>query len=193
MRKSAVIFLLLPLATVAAESNALPPLAPPYGEIQPTFWQQHHAGVIVAALAFLVLVISVLTWLLRTAKPKTSPPEVIARSGLMQLQSQPEDGRVLSAISQILRHYASVRFDLSAGELTTAEFCESIGKNNELGAELAGAIASFLRECDVKKFSLSHASPPIDAAERALRLIDLAEARRASLKPTTSPQHATVK
>jgi hypothetical protein len=44
---------------------------------------------------------------------------------------------------------------------------------------LAEAIASFLRECDRRKFSLIHLNTPLKAVDRALELVGLAEQRRA--------------
>lgn len=175
------------------EDNALPKLAPPYGEIPPTFWQQHHTCLIVAGLVFLTLVVFILKWVLHPAKPVILPPVVIARQALAQLQNQPEERQVLSAVSQILRRYAAETFNLPNGELTTTELCDSIAGNERLGAELTGVFASFLRECDVRKFSPAQVSPPLDAVGRALRLVDLAETRRLSLKQASGPNPTTSK
>jgi hypothetical protein len=177
---------LLPSAVVAAEANALPKLAPPYGEIPPTFWQQHHTAVILAGAVFLALATLAFYFILRPAKPANIPPGAAARQALAKWQNQPEDGLALSAISQILRHYTAGAFGVANGELTTAEFCAAINDSERLGSDLSSALASFLHECDVKKFSPAFASAPIHAVERALRLVDLAEARRISAQQASA-------
>ena len=50
--------------------------------------------------------------------------------------SRPEDGALLSQVSQILRHYVVAAFDLPPGELTTAEFCRAIAGHARIGPEL---------------------------------------------------------
>lgn len=168
-----------------------PSLVPPYGEIPPTFWQQHHTAVIVGGVVWLALIGLILKLLLRPAQRIIQPPDAVARQALASLRNQPEDGRVLSAVSRVLRRYIAEAFALSDGELTTAEFCAMTTKNERLGADLSGALASFLHECDVKKFSAAGAAVPLNAVERAGRLVDLAETRRAAWPPSTAPEHAT--
>lgn len=193
MNKLVVSYLLLPFAVIAAETSDLPQLIPPYGEIPPTFWQQHHTAVIVAGVVFLASVILILNFALRPAKPIIIPPDAAARLALAKLQNLPEDGQTLSATTQILRHYTARTFGIVNGELTTAEFCAAINRNEQLGNDLASALAGFLHECDVKKFSPAFASSPVNAVERALRLIDLAEARRLSVQNTSTPNRNTCK
>lgn len=171
--------------------DALPSLVPPYGEIPPTFWQQHHTALIVGGVVLLALIVLILKLLLRPARRAIQPPEAVAREALASLQNQPEDGRILSAVSRILHCYITEAFALPDGELTTAEFCAMMSKNEQLGSDLAGALASFLHECDVKKFSAAGAAVPLKAVERASRLVDLAEARRAAWSSSPTPAHTT--
>ncbi|HEY2328568.1 MAG TPA: hypothetical protein VGI63_02005 [Verrucomicrobiae bacterium] len=175
--------MLLPSAVIAADTNALPALIPAYGELPPTFWEQHQAAIIIASSALVAFAFLFLKMLLRPANVVILPPETVARQALAKLQSQPEDGKLLSAAAQILRRYIYAAFNLPSNELTTAEFCAAISTHETIGTELAGAIASFLRECDVRKFSPPHLAAPLDAANRALALISLAETRRTRPRP----------
>jgi hypothetical protein len=175
--------LILPLAVIAADTNALPALAPAYGEFPPTFWEQHQAAVIVAGFAVLAVAFLFLRVWLRPETPVILPPEVLPRQTLAQLQSQPEDGKLLSKISQCLRRYVCDTFNLPDQELTTAEFCSVIAGHQPIGTELAKTISSFLRECDLRKFSPANGTSPLNAASRALEIISLAEKTRASATP----------
>jgi len=181
-----VSILFLPFAVTAADTNGLPMLAPAYGEIPPTFWEQHGTTIIVASLVFVVLAALLIWKLLQPKPPVVIPPEVLAREALVKLQDQPEDGKLLSEVSQILRHYIGTAFKLPNGELTTAEFCAVITGSETIGAELAQTTASFLRECDVRKFSPANATAPLNAMRRALELISLTEQRRTELAAKSS-------
>ncbi|HEX7570857.1 MAG TPA: hypothetical protein VF492_10170 [Verrucomicrobiae bacterium] len=156
-------------------ANAQPALAPAYGELPPTFWEQHQTTVIIASFASLAFSFWFVKTRLRPESPKIRPPETVARQALAKLQGQPEDGIILSAVSQILRHYVSKSFNLPNQELTTAEFCAVIEVNQLMGMDLAQRLARFLRECDVRKFSPAKTAMPLNAATRALELIALAE------------------
>ena len=182
------IFLTLP---DVARPDDLPPLSPAYPELPPTFWEQHQTMIIVSGFAFLAFAFLLLKTMLRPDGPKILPPESMARQALNKLQNQPEDGHVLSAVSQILRRYTSETFNLPNTELTTSEFCGAISTNPQIGAELAAAIVSFLRECDVRKFSPAGGDSPMNAVQRALKLVNEAETQRARSAPfpdTASPQ-----
>ena len=124
--------------------------------------------------------------MLRPESPKLLPPETVARQSLAKLQSQPEDGKLLSEVSQILRRYVSTAFALLPGEMTTAEFCTALVGHEKIGAELAQAISNLLRECDAQKFSSSPAGTSLNAATRALELIAGAEKQRAKISIPTN-------
>jgi hypothetical protein len=159
-------------------ANLLPPLSPPDGEIQPTFWERHGTTILIAAIEYIALA-GVITWIILRPKPaRIVPPNVWAREALTRLLPQPEDGNVLSEISQVLRRYISVAFKFPSAEMTTAEFSAALAGNKNIGAELGQAIASFLRECDERKFSRVNPTAPVNAARRALKLIEQAEQRR---------------
>jgi hypothetical protein len=164
----------LPLYAQPA-TNGLPALSPAYPELPPTFWEQHQSTIIVAGFAVLAFAFYFLKVWLRPESPKILAPEVAARQALARLQGQAEDGNLMSDVSLILRRHISVTFNLPNNELTTSEYCAAIEANPEIGAELAETISSFLRELDVRKFSPSIGSAPINAAGRALEIIALAE------------------
>ena len=176
--------LFLPFAVLAADTNAWPALAPAYGELPPTFWEQHQATVIVGGFAIIAVAFLFLRMWLRPKSQIVLPPVFLARQTLEKLKSQPEDGKTLSEVSQCLRRYFSDTFNLPSQELTTAEFCTVIGTSSQIHAELAAAISNFLRECDVQKFSPAKSAQPINAAKRAFELVALAEKQREQVSAT---------
>jgi hypothetical protein len=167
-------------AFAQAAANEIPPLSPAYGELPPTFWEQHQTTIIVAGFAFLAFAILVLKTMLRPESPKILPPELVARQALGKLKNEPEDGNTLSAVSRILRRYVGETFNLSNRELTTSEFCDALAGNESIGAELAETMSSFLRECDVRKFSLARLASPISAVHRASEFIEQIQKSRDS-------------
>ena len=72
----------------------------------------------------------------------------------------------------------SIRLELPPGEFTTAEFSAALAASEKIGAELAQTISNFLRECDERKFSPSNPDMPVNAANRALQIINLGEQQR---------------
>lgn len=171
MKKLLASFLFLPLAVFAADTNALPALAPAYGEMPPPFFEQHKNAIFIGGFALLLLAALIL-WQLLKPKPKiVLPPEIVAREILEKQQRQPEDGKVLSEISQTLRRYISTALEFPNGELTTAEFSAALAGNKKINAELAQTISDFLRECDERKFSPAKFSAQINAAQRALEIV----------------------
>jgi len=159
------------------DTNTPPKLVPAYGEMPETFWAQNQSTIIVAGSAFLAFAFLFLKVMLRPEPPVVLPPEVIARQALSKLQSRPEDGKLLSEVSHILRRYLAAAFELSSAEMTTAEFSAAIAANEKIGQELVGLLLSFLRECDERKFSTIDATTSMNAATRALELVSAAEKR----------------
>jgi hypothetical protein len=137
--------------------------------------------VVILGVLSLALVGAVAWLLTRPKPPVVVPPEVQARQALELLRQQPEDGALLSCISQILRRYVIAAFELPPGELTTTEFCRAIAGHGQIGSELSTALSEFLRQCDQRKFSPSAPAPPLGAAAQALKLIDQAQTRRLAL------------
>ena len=176
----AILSLFVPLA-VFGQTNALPALSPPYGELPPTFWERHGTGFILVGLGVVVLV-AFGVWLVLRPKPKIIvPPEILARQALEALREQPEDGACLSRISQILRNYFIAAFQLAPGEFTTAEFSRALATCEPVDAGLSAAAADLLRDCDAQKFSPAPAVN-LDAVSRALQIVTQAEDRRAQLR-----------
>ena len=181
----AALCLLAPALSLSAASpaspDAIPPLRPPHAEMPPTFWEQHGMWVVIAGILLLALVCAAVWFLTRPRPPVVVPPDVQARLALEPLREQPEDGALLSRVSQILRHYVAAAFDLPSGELTTAEVCRAIDGHASIGPELSAALSEFLRQCDQRKFSPPAPAPPFSAVAQALKLIDQAQARRLAL------------
>ena len=166
-------------ATNSSSLDEIPPLRPPRGEIPPGFREQYGWWVIAGWVVLLVLLGGVFWLVTRPGPPVIVPPDIAARRALESLRQQPEDGAVLSRVSQVLRHYLTTVFGLAPGETTTTEFCKLIAGNAQIGAELSAAIGDFLRQSDERKFAPGAPHPKLDAASQALKFIDLAEASRA--------------
>jgi hypothetical protein len=166
-------------------TDKLPPLAPPYGAMPPTFWEQHGTALLMGGISFLLLAGALIWKGLPPKRGVVPPPEAEARDALQKLADQPEDGRLLSRTSQILRRYVVAGFGLPSAEMTTTEFCRTLRANENVGGELAEAIACFARECDERKFSPSAPPAAMNAVSRALELVSRGEARRAELRSWT--------
>lgn len=167
-----------PLVAGAQTTNDIPPLRPAHAEIPPTFWEQHTTSVGLVGFALLAL-IGVAIWLAMRPKPSVIiPPEVQARGDLESLRKLPEDGRVLSKVSQALRRYFGAAFALPPGELTTAEFCRAMAANDQVGLELSTTTSDFLRRCDERKFAPDAPPGATGAADCALKLVAQAEHHR---------------
>jgi hypothetical protein len=162
-------------------ADDIPRLRPPQAEIPPTFWEQHSLSVVILVVLGLAVIGLVIWMLVRPKPPVIVPPEVVARRALEPLRQQPENGLLLSQVSQILRRYVTAAFHLPPGELTTADFIRAITEQGKAGPELSGALREFLRQCDQRKFSPPAPAPPLCAATHALKLIDQAQARLAAL------------
>jgi len=177
-----------PAQTNSHAAGALPSLAPAYPEMAQTFWELHHAAVIGCGLV-LALLLALLVWSLLKPKPAVVvPPGAVARQALLALVGQPEDGACLTRVSQILRHYFIVAFEIPAGELTTAEFYSAISNHQKIGEDLAGQVSEFLRQCDARKFGISPEAAPLNAVAHALELVTLADTQQAQWQTTAFPQ-----
>ncbi len=175
-------------ATNSAPPDAIAPLRPPRAEIPPGFWEQYGFWIIILGMLLVGIALAALWFVTRPRPPVVVPPEVQARQALGALRPTPEDGALLSQVSQIVRHYVAAAFHLPPGELTTSEFCRTIAGCEQIDSELSAAFADFLRQCDQRKFAPSQPRSPLAAVSWALKLIDEAEARRATLaQPADRP------
>jgi len=189
---AAALWLLLPslplLAAAPPSPDDIPPLRPPHAEIPASFWEQHTLLVVMLGILLLAVVCAAAWFLTRPKPPVIVPPDVQARLALEPMRQQPEDGALLSRVSQILRHYVAAAFDLPPGELTTAEFCRAIDGHAQIGPDLSAALSEFLRLCDRDKFSPPAPVPPLSAVAQALKLIDQAQTRRFALAQSVAPR-----
>jgi hypothetical protein len=184
IRRSMFLYSLLLLATPAvfaqSQTNALPNLLPPLAPMQPTFWEQHGIAVFIGGLILAALAAVGIWRILNPSPQPVLPPFIVASKALGKCRARPEDGKVLSEISQVLCRYISAVFNFSPGELTTAELCRELGRNEKLTPQLTRDISDFLRACDERKFSPAVSPEPLNAAGRALQFIVVIdeEARR---------------
>jgi hypothetical protein len=174
--------------TNSERTNAPLKLLPPYGELPPTFFEQHGTSIVFGGLGIIALA-AFGGWLIFRPKPEIIiPPEVQARQTLEVLREQPEDDVILSRVSQVVRNYFIVAFQLVPGELTTAEFSRELSRCEKISPELSTAATKFLLDCDARKFSMTTGSAILDAANRALNLIEQAEQRRMQLRQPAETQ-----
>jgi hypothetical protein len=177
----------LPVSAQTA-TNAPPALIPAYAEIPPPFWAQHQAALILGGLLFIIGQSFILWKMLMRLQPAVEPPVNLARAALNQLLDEPEDGRLLSEVSQILRRYIGTAFQMRGEELTTFEFCSALAQNGKIDPQLCAAIASFLRECDVRKFAPENKLRSLDAVEQALSLVEQIHKKHESLLKGTTKE-----
>ena len=176
---------LLSAAHVAlAQSNDdVVPLRPALSEIPPTFWEQHGVLIVVLGIILVALIGSAIWWLLQPKPPVPVPIEIQTRNELELLRLPTEDGKTISRVSQVLKHYFAVAFDLSSVEMTTTEFNRAVAGSEKVGSELAASVSEFLRACDEQKFSplAGVQSRSERDCSRALELVEQGERRRAEL------------
>jgi len=175
-------------STNVLSTNQTSLLLPPLPEIPPTLWERF-GWIVWLVLPFVVMFIGIIAaFLLRPGKPPVLVSAAAqARAALAALQNRPEDGATLSQISRALRGYLVTAFWLNPNETTTTEFCKALNTNAQIGAELAGAVAQFLRACDEQKFAPGKSTPPLDAAHNAALLVDMSEARRLTILKERPP------
>jgi hypothetical protein len=186
---------LLFIVLCAAATNApdqIPPLRAPRGELPPGFWEEHGLLVVIGSVLALTL-LGVVAWFFTRPKPVVPPaPETVARQALEPLSRQPEDGAVLSHVSQVLRQYLVAVFGLPPEEMTCTEFCRALRGHEAVGPELSAAIAEFLVRNDERKFAPAPPSPAMSAVAQALRFVEAAQRRLVQLRLAASRVPPTV-
>ena len=177
-----------PQLLAGASTNTLLILAPPDGEMPPTFWEQHGTAILLGGIALIALAGLILWKRFQPAPAVVLTPEAVARQALEKLQGRREDGQVLSESSQILRRYFGAVLELPSAEMTTAEFCAALTAHDKIGGDLAQSAANLLSVCDKDKFSPKTIVPPINAVSRVHELVSRSEARLTQPKSVTPPQ-----
>lgn len=173
--------------SLAQSTNDVPPLLPSLPEISPTVWEQHGPLIAVLIVVAVALLVVAIWWLLQPKPPIPVPIEIQTRNELEQLRIHTEDGKTISQVSQVLKRYVTVAFELPSGEMTTAEFSRAVADSEKVGSKLAADISEFLRQCDERKFSPS-AGVQASACSRALELFQAGEARRTELRQVAQPK-----
>ena len=185
--KSAAALIIYTARTGLAQStDDVLPLRPALSEIPPTVWEQHGVLIIVLSSLGVVVLGASLWWLLQPKSPVPVPVEVQTRNELELLRLPTEDGKTVSRISQVLKHYVAVAFNLPPGELTTTEFSRAVAGSEKVGGVLAASVSDFLRQCDAQKFSPVGAVQA-SACSRAIELVEQGERRRAELRQVARP------
>ena len=187
MKNSKWLFGLLPLAAQAQSTNDIPPLRPALREIPPTIWELYGVWIVLGIVVIVALKAVLIWWLMQPRPVVPEPIEVLTRRELEALRQRPEDGQTLSEISRCVRRYFAVAFELTPGELTTAEFCQALAGSEKVGDGLSAAVSDFLRRADQRKFAPVGAAALSGAAEEALKLFSAGEARRAELRQLAKP------
>jgi len=72
MKRCLASILFSPFAAIAADTNALPALAPAYGELPPTFWERNETVIVVAGFA--IFAFFLLKLMLRPKSEVALPP-----------------------------------------------------------------------------------------------------------------------
>ena len=181
------VLLLFPfLASAQSTTNDIPPLRPALPEIAPTLWEQHGFLIVMAGVVVIALTAAAIVWLLQPKPPVPVLIETQTRNELELLNAPDADGKTISRVSQVLKHYIAVAFELPPGEMTTVEFSRAVAGSEKVGRELATSVSEFLRQCDEQKF-LPNTGVQASACSRALELVEQGEARRAELRQVAKP------
>ena len=178
---AALCFALSSNSMLAQSTNDIPPLRPALAEMPPTVWDQYGVLIVVLSILGVGLLGTAIWWLLQPKPHVPVPIEIQTRHELEQLRKQTEDGKTISQVSQVLKRYIAVAFELPSGEMTTAELSRAAAGSQKVGNGLAARIGDFLRQCDEQKFSPAGEAQS-SAGARALELFQAGEARRAELR-----------
>lgn len=161
------------------QGHEIPPLRPPHGELDPTFWQQHGWQVLLAVAIFFVISVLFVLFLRRPRRVAIEPPAIVARRALEKHRNRPETGALVAEVSRVLKRYVMAAFQFPPEELTTTEFRKALRSHADINPELAVATADFLRRCDQWKFAPAPPTPHLGAVGGALELVEKMEASRA--------------
>lgn len=145
---------------------------------------------VLAGVLILIALASVLAWFILNPGPQpVLPPAIVAREALVKCAARPEDGKVLSEVSQALRQYFGAALEFPSGELTTDELCRELEHTQKITPRLTRDVSDFLRACDERKFSPAVSSSPLNAAGRALEFVALTEKEAHNREETSAPKN----
>jgi hypothetical protein len=142
-----------PAAAAAAVTQDIRDIRGPKPIPSPWLWPAWLAG----GLALVALGYSAWRWNRRRTLAEAKLPYEIALDRLEEARAlmQPENGREFSiTVSEIVRHYIEVRFQVGAARRTTEEFLHDlIGPSDALLASHQSLLEDFLHHCDLAKFA----------------------------------------
>jgi hypothetical protein len=109
-------------------------------------------------------------------RPVRLPPDQWALQELDAIAAKrlPEAGqgeRFHTLISDVIRRYVDLRYDLRAPKQTTPEFLKSLAEDSSLPPEKQAKLSEFLRRCDIAKFA-----PVVASVEESREVLELARA-----------------
>ncbi|HZT79452.1 MAG TPA: hypothetical protein VFA26_04500, partial [Gemmataceae bacterium] len=175
---------------VAVDPKEIRPITPPE-EVPPArswpgwlIW----AGVALAGLGLLAG-----GWELRrrlAGGAASPPPEKWAareldRVAALPLNNEDEVARFHTELSDVVRRYLELRFQLRAPRQTTAEFLESMRDAPQLTGEQQALLRDLLERCDLAKFARA-AAPPEECQAAAAMARTFVQQTAAPAKPATS-------
>jgi len=173
--------------TLAQSADDIVPLRPALPEIPPTIWEMYGGWIVLGIVVVVALKAALIWWLMQPRPFEPEPIEAQTKRELEALRQRAEDGKTLSQISRCVRRYFATAFELSAGELTTTEFCQALAASGKCGGELVAPVSDFLRRADERKFAPVSAAQSGGAVDEALKLFHAGEARRSELRQLTKP------
>lgn len=176
-------------SATALDTNKIPELKPPLGELPPSWWEVNLWSVIGAILVVLAVGLALVRLLVRPRISRALLPEVVARAALEKLRSAPDDVATAAEAGRQTRRFAQAVLQLPAGELTTEETLQAVARQAKpLPSGLVDSLATLLRECDARRFA---PVPPAGQAGLAARALELADKLEAAVQPqsgTRPPQ-----
>ena len=157
------------LAQVTLPASTPPPIHDIAG---PVYVFPYPLWVVCTVAAILLAILGLLAWFLvrwwrnRPVIPPPTPREAaLASLETARLQIQSLDPHAFSIlVSDILRHYVSVQFQLHATQQTSPEFLASIADFHGFTDAEKKQLAEFLEKCDLLKFARIEAASSDSAA-----------------------------